>query len=112
MTQFFKTLHMCVLLVVVGTISMSTITPVEAQQTTATVSGVVYESNGSTPNANASVEVIHIDSGARSTATTNDSGAYRVSGLRPGGPYTVGVVGADVREEGLYLNISAPPMLT
>ncbi len=108
MTQLFKTLHMCVLLVVVGTISMSTVTPVEAQQTTATVKGVVYESDGYTAKANASIEVIHVDSGARATATTNDTGSYRLTGLRPGGPYTVAVVGTDVREEGVYLNISAP----
>ena len=78
-----------------------------AQQTTADLNGAVYGADGSA-TAGASVEILHVGTGIRRTTTTNESGTFHQSGLRPGGPYTVTVVGTDVREEGVYLNISAP----
>lgn len=44
--------------------------------------------------ANATVEILHVPSGTRSTATTNDAGAFTSSGLRVGGPYTITIRGA------------------
>ncbi|MDP5187438.1 MAG: TonB-dependent receptor, partial [Alishewanella sp.] len=38
---------------------------------------------------NARVEILHVPSGTRSVAVSNDSGAFSSSGLRVGGPYTV-----------------------
>lgn len=64
-------------------------TPAAAQETTSTITGTVL-SEGS-PVAGAEVEVLNTATGARSTATTTESGAFNVSGLRPGGPYTVTV---------------------
>lgn len=49
---------------------------------------------------------MHVDTSTRRTTTTNESGTYRLGGLRPGGPYTVTLAGTDVREENVYVNIS------
>lgn len=38
---------------------------------------------------NAKVEIVHVPSGTRSLATTNEAGAFSSSGLRVGGPYTI-----------------------
>lgn len=38
---------------------------------------------------NATVEILHVPSGTRSVATTNEAGVFSSSGLRVGGPYTV-----------------------
>ena len=78
-----------------------------AQQTTAELKGVAIDAAGS-PRAGASIEILHVGSGARWTTSTKANGTFHQSGLRPGGPYTVSIVGTDVREEGLYLNISTP----
>jgi len=107
MTHLFTILRLCTIFAVAGIISISAIAPVEAQQTTATINGVVYEADGST-KANASIEILHVDSGARWTTSTNESGSYHKGGLRPGGPYTVTLAGTDVRQEEVYVNISIP----
>lgn len=39
--------------------------------------------------ANATVEILHVPSGTRSVATTNEAGVFSSSGLRVGGPYTI-----------------------
>jgi outer membrane receptor for ferrienterochelin and colicin len=77
-----------------------------AQQTTAELVGTAQNTDGS-PMTGARIEVIHVASGARRTATTNASGAFQVSGLRPGGPYTVRVEGTGISQDDIYLNISA-----
>ena len=100
-------LRLCMFFTMAGVISVFAISTVQAQQTTAIVSGVVYEADASV-KAGASIEAVHITSGARWTATTSSSGSFRMSGLRPGGPYTISVVGTDVREENVYVNISSP----
>jgi hypothetical protein len=71
------------------TMAAAMVAPVHAQDTTSSIRGSVT-SNGS-PVAGASIEVVNVGSGARSTATTDASGAFTVNGLRPGGPYTVSV---------------------
>lgn len=38
---------------------------------------------------NAKVEIVHVPSGSRSNAVTNDSGAFSSMGLRVGGPYNI-----------------------
>ena len=110
MSHFFKILRLCTVFAAMGIISISTITPVEAQQTRAELNGVVYNADGSA-NAGASVEILHVPSGARWTTSTNESGSYRVGGLRPGGPYTVTLAGTDVRQENVHLNISNPSII-
>lgn len=39
--------------------------------------------------ANATVEILHVPSGTRSVATTNEAGVFSSSGLRVGGPYVI-----------------------
>ena len=107
MNHFFPVLRLCAIFAATGFISISAIAPVEAQQTTAELKGVVFTVDGSA-KAGASIEILHVNSGARWTTTTNEEGAYRVGGLRPGGPYTVTLTGTDVREQDVYLNISTP----
>ena len=60
-----------------------------AQETTSTIRGTVTSDGVAVPGA--AVEVLETTSGTRSTATTNDSGSFNVSGLRAEGNYTVTV---------------------
>jgi len=70
--------------------------PATAQETTSSISGAVV--SDATPVAGATVEVLNTATGARSTATTTTSGSFNVTGLRPGGPYTVTVKAAGYAE--------------
>ncbi|RZM18798.1 MAG: carboxypeptidase regulatory-like domain-containing protein, partial [Sphingomonas sp.] len=63
-----------------------------AQETTATIRGVVTAAGVPVPNA--SVEIVDVASGTRSTTTTSADGSYNASGLRAGGPFTVSVTAA------------------
>ena len=63
-----------------------------AQETTTTVRGTVT-ANG-VPVAGAQVVVTDTSTNSRSTATTANDGAFSLSGLRPGGPYSVSVTSA------------------
>ena len=63
--------------------------PAAAQETTSSISGTVTA--GGAPVGNATVTVIHVPSGTRTTVTTNAAGAYAAPGVRTGGPYTVSV---------------------
>ncbi|HEV2568996.1 TonB-dependent receptor [Sphingomonas sp.] len=62
---------------------------VQAQETTSTIRGTV--TSGGAAVAGASVEILHVPSGSRSTVTTDASGSFNSSGLRVGGPFTVRV---------------------
>ncbi len=63
--------------------------PAYAQETTSSITGTVTA--GGRPVGNATVTIVHVPSGTRTTATSNASGTYVASGLRAGGPYTVTV---------------------
>ncbi|MGK6324922.1 carboxypeptidase regulatory-like domain-containing protein [Sphingomonas sp. DT-51] len=63
-----------------------------AQETTSTIRGLVTAEGA--PVAGASVTIVNVPTGARSTATTDASGGFTASGLRAGGPYTVSVTAA------------------
>jgi hypothetical protein len=62
-------------------------TPAVAQETTSTISGTVIANGRPVPNA--TVTVVHVPSGTRTTVKTNTAGAYIFPGVRAGGPYTV-----------------------
>jgi hypothetical protein len=62
-----------------------------AQQTTASVSGVVQDVGGK-PLAGATVTVTHTPSKSQIVTQTNDAGGFDVRGLRVGGPYVVAAV--------------------
>jgi hypothetical protein len=70
----------------------------QAQETTTQMSGVVLGEAGQ-PVAGATVTVTHVPSGTSRTVTSNAEGRYSVTGLRPGGPYTVTVSGDGVKAE-------------
>ncbi|EJI85285.1 OmpA family Oar-like outer membrane protein [Alishewanella aestuarii B11] len=56
--------------------------------TSSAIRGNVVTATGEVA-ANARVEILHVPSGTRSVATTNQAGAFASSGLRVGGPYTI-----------------------
>ncbi|MDF0540904.1 carboxypeptidase regulatory-like domain-containing protein [Sphingobium sp. H39-3-25] len=58
-----------------------------AQETTSSIRGSV--SGESAPVAGATITITHVPSGTVSTAVTGTDGSFTVSGLRPGGPYSV-----------------------
>ena len=77
--------------------------------TSSGIAGFVTDKDGK-PVAGATVTVLSESTGTRSQARTRDSGAYNVSGLQPGGPYTVTVAspnyGSNSKSD-IYLSIGA-----
>ncbi len=74
--------------VALTTLASLAATAVYAQQTTASVSGLV-EDVGGKPIAGATVTVVHTPSKTQVITQTNDAGVFDVRGLRIGGPYLV-----------------------
>lgn len=74
--------------------------------TSSGVRGSVVSSEGANI-ANATVDILHVPSGTRSTATTNASGQFIASGLRVGGPYTITVTSSQGTEtyENIFLSL-------
>ncbi len=72
-----------------ATAALVTPVAVYAQETTSIIRGTVT-ANGS-PLPGATVTIVNVPSGTRSTVTTDESGGFTAAGLRPGGPYTVTV---------------------
>lgn len=68
-----------------------------AQETTSVIRGTV--TSGGAPVAGATVEILNVPSGTLSTATTDATGTFNASGLRPGGPYTVTVRAPGLAEQ-------------
>jgi len=64
--------------------------PALAQNTTSIIAGQVNGADGKAV-ANASVTVLHVESGSVSRAISDAQGRYRVTGVRVGGPFTVTV---------------------
>jgi len=76
--------------------------------TTSAISGFVTDKQGK-PVAGATITALHEPSGTRATATTRSNGQYSISGLRPGGPYTVSVSGASIpadSQKDIYLSLN------
>ncbi|RMB13066.1 TonB-dependent receptor [Eilatimonas milleporae] len=69
-------------------------TPVVAQEITSQITGSVADASGA-PAVGVDVIVVHVPSGSRVTRVTNEQGNFVARGLRPGGPYTVEIVGSD-----------------
>jgi outer membrane receptor for ferrienterochelin and colicin len=95
---------------IISLISLLTVQPALAQVTTAELRGNVIQSDGS-PMVGEQILIVHDPSGARRVTATNESGAFQVRGLRPGGPYTVSVVGQDISQDNVFLNISVPSVV-
>jgi outer membrane receptor protein involved in Fe transport len=60
----------------------------EAQEVSSAISGTVLSTAGA-PVVGAEVEILHVPTGTRVTATTGADGRFQASGLRVGGPFTV-----------------------
>ena len=75
--------------VVLAAISMVVSVVTYAQVTTASIAGRVSDAEGAV--AGAPVVAVYQPTGATYYAVTDSRGAYRLSGLTPGGPYTVTV---------------------
>jgi outer membrane receptor protein involved in Fe transport len=69
-----------------------------AQETTSALRGLISDAGGK-PLAGASISILHVPTGTRSTQTTNDGGVFDARGLRVGGPYTVEVSASGFRTE-------------
>jgi Carboxypeptidase regulatory-like domain len=63
---------------------------VYAQETVATLSGVVTDAKGETVTG-ASVVAIHVPTGSRSGTQTNKKGIFVIPNLKPGGPYSISI---------------------
>ncbi|MFC3122739.1 TonB-dependent receptor [Agaribacter flavus] len=90
--------------------SLMVVPSVSAQQTFARIGGSAEMSNGQ-PAVGVNVEVIHTQSGTKSSGLTNDAGRFRLTGLRVGGPYTVRFSGAEIANHevtGIYITPSDP----
>lgn len=74
--------------VVLLTAAFTTPAPAGAQETTATIRGLVVDAAGA-PIANAEIEVLDQRTGVIRNFVTNDSGTFLATRLPPGGPYTV-----------------------
>ena len=80
-------LRTCAALLVPFAATTFVATPALAQETTSTIGGTVTAAGAPVPNA--TVTIVHVPSGTRTTVKTNAAGAYTVAGVRTGGPYTV-----------------------
>ncbi|OQP52793.1 hypothetical protein A4H97_24135 [Niastella yeongjuensis] len=63
-------------------------TQLQAQETTATLNGLVSDAQG-VPLANASISVKHEPTGYVSATQANNKGIFILPNLKPGGPYTI-----------------------
>ncbi|PZR34483.1 TonB-dependent receptor domain-containing protein [Caulobacter segnis] len=87
----------------------ATATAVVAQETTSSIRGSVTAGNSAAVGA--LVSAVHEPSGTTATATTNSAGAFNLTGLRPGGPYTVTVTApgfAPVTSQNIFLSVGQP----
>ncbi|WP_346839999.1 TonB-dependent receptor [Microbulbifer sp. SAOS-129_SWC] len=80
-----------------------------AQETSATLRGIVTDASGS-PVDHAHITVVHSPSNSRSESDSNASGRFNLKGLRVGGPYVVTVKSAgDERViDNVYLTLGDP----
>ncbi|MEI9904365.1 MAG: TonB-dependent receptor [Asticcacaulis sp.] len=81
---------------------------VYAQQTTASIRGVVTDAGGK-PVAGAVVTATHQPSGTRQETRTDASGNYELTGLKVGGPYEVDIAASGYKESDngdVYLSLA------
>ncbi|MHA4807265.1 TonB-dependent receptor [Flavitalea flava] len=78
-----------------GILSM---TLARAQETTATLSGIVTDPKGSIVTG-ASISVKHVPTGFISAGQTNNKGLFVIPNLKPGGPYTIKITFVGFKDE-------------
>src|SRR5690348_10348369 len=79
-------------------VSLVACTQVQAQETTATVNGLVQDSKGA-PLASASVIIKHEPTGFQTGTQTNSKGIFIMPNLKPGGPYTIIISSTGFRKD-------------
>ncbi|WP_394647783.1 carboxypeptidase regulatory-like domain-containing protein [uncultured Sphingomonas sp.] len=82
----------------VGVAAVALVMPAAAmaQETTSAIRGTVTADGA--PVAGASVTIVNVPSGTRSTLSTDANGSFTATGLRPGGPYSVTVAATGYSE--------------
>ena len=94
-------------------ILMLSVSTLSAQETSATLSGTVYDNKGATVNG-ASIVVKHEPTGAVSSTQSNKKGIYTIPNLKTGGPYSIKISFVGFKEEVLndvQLNLGTNPDL-
>ena len=74
-------------LIVLAVVGLFVSVAVNAQVTTAAISGKIVDSEG--PVQGAAIIAVHTPSGSQFTAVSDKNGNYRINNITPGGPYTV-----------------------
>lgn len=90
-------------------LSMATAQMAQAQVTTSSIRGQVFDQTGA-PVSGASAVITHTPSGTVSTAQSNDLGVFSARNLRVGGPYTVVVSGPGfetVTRENIFITLDS-----
>src|SRR5882757_1632863 len=91
MSRFRLLLMTCIVGLLTGSL-------VRAQETTATLNGVVYDSKGA-PVPGASVVIKHEPTGYSTGSQTNNKGIFVIPNLKVGGPYTIKISFTGYKEE-------------
>src|SRR5579875_2915824 len=84
-----------------------------AQETTATLSGIINDEKGA-PVAGATVTAIHDPTGFRTGTQSNSKGLFVLPNLKPGGPYTISIsfIGYEEQKfENVNLGLGSNPQL-
>lgn len=90
-------------------IAMFAVAGIRAQVTSSGITGVVGD--GTETLIGATVQAVHVPSGTKYVAVSNQNGRYTIQGMRPGGPYSVVVsyVGyEDAKFENITLQLGSP----
>ncbi len=69
-----------------------------AQETVSSLSGVIKDEKGSLIQG-ATIQLLHVPTGATTKAQTNKNGIFNITNLKPGGPYTVSITFVGFKEE-------------
>ncbi len=92
---------------------MLSVTVLKAQETSAILSGSIYDSKGATING-ATIVVKHEPTGSVSSTQSNKKGIYTIPNLKAGGPYTIKISFVGYQEQtlnDLHLNLGTNPDL-
>ncbi|MEJ2880089.1 TonB-dependent receptor [Pedobacter sp. GR22-6] len=81
----------------------------QAQVTTSTITGTVVDEKAPLPGA--SIKAVHVPTGTVYNVTTNATGRYTITNMRPGGPYTIEITYVGFQAEkvsDVYLKLGEP----
>ena len=84
------------------------------QETTANLGGSIVDPSGA-PVAGATINLVHIPTGAKAMTQTNSKGLFNAPNLKPGGPYTIVITYTGLQTqtvENVQLNLGNNPDLS